>query len=84
MLETFNKLVKRTVDERTFVKGDPMDVIPIKNAKYARECIEVHLAHRNIEILVNFDKFPNLECLWLNDNQARNSFPRTQLIPPID
>jgi len=45
-------------------------VIPIKNAKRAFECEEVHLASRGIEKLIKFDKFPNLEVLWINDNKV--------------
>jgi hypothetical protein len=51
-------------------EGDPFTVIPIKNAKRAFECEEVHLGSRNIERLVRFDKFPNLEILWINDNKV--------------
>jgi hypothetical protein len=30
----------------------------------------VHLASRGIEKLIKFDKFPNLEVLWINDNKV--------------
>ena len=74
MLQTFNNLVKRSLNEKTYRYGDPMDVIPIKNAKYARECTEIHLSNRSIEMLINFDKFPNLERLYLNDNLVQPHF----------
>jgi len=52
------------------VISDPWSVLPIKNAKCARGTSEVHLSDRNIEVLGNFQSFPNLEVLWLNNNKA--------------
>lgn len=69
MQETFSRLVKRSLNIKQSTVGDPFEVIPIKNSKYAKNCTEVHLAEQNLEELTNFDKFPNLECLWLNDNK---------------
>lgn len=55
--------------EEECIKGDPWSVVKIKTRKYARECIEMVLSKRNITELENFDKFPNLEALWLNYNR---------------
>ena len=70
MLENFDNLMKRSLNLKTSPIGDPFEVIPIKNNKYAKNTAEVHLADRNLEGLKNFDQFPNLECLWLNNNKV--------------
>jgi len=69
MQETFNGLIKRSLNIKQSTVGDPFEVIPVKNSKYAKNCTEIHLADRNLEEIINFDKFPNLECLWLNNNK---------------
>lgn len=53
------------------VIGDPWSVLPIKNAKYAKELTEVHLSDRKITQLERFEDFPNLEVVWLNGNKVR-------------
>ncbi len=35
--------------------GDPWSVLPIKNAKQARDCVEVHLGDRGCHRLANFE-----------------------------
>lgn len=47
-----------------------MDVIPIKNLKYAKNTTEIHLAEKELEHVTNFEHFPNLECLYLNNNKV--------------
>jgi len=69
MQETFNGLIKRSLNMKQSTVGDPFEVIPVKNSKYAKNCTEIHLAELNLEEIINFDKFPNLECLWLNNNK---------------
>lgn len=68
MRSTFRNLISNK--KKKVTEGDPFDVIPIKNAKRAFECEEVHLASRGIEKLIKFDKFPNLEVVWINDNKV--------------
>lgn len=51
------------------VVANPWSVVPIKNAKYAKSCSEIHLSNRNIEYLSEFEHFPNLEVLYLNNNK---------------
>ncbi len=70
MDETFNKLIRRANETKAIVKGDPWDIIPIKNKKYARDCTEIHLGNRGIEKLIRFEDFPNLEVLWINNNKV--------------
>ena len=70
MLSTFNKLILRKDIIKEKQRGDPFDVLPIKNVKKAFECEEIHLGSRGIELLVNFNKFPNLEVLWIDDNNV--------------
>ena len=50
--------------------SNPWNILPIKNAKSARNCVEVHLSNQEIEKLGNFESFPNLEVLWLNNNKV--------------
>ena len=50
--------------------GNPWTVLPIKNAKQARDLIEVHLSDRDIDLLEKFEDFPNLETVWLNNNKV--------------
>ncbi len=50
--------------------GNPWSILPIKNAKYARDLIEVHLSDRDLDLLEKFEDFPNLEVLWLNNNKV--------------
>ena len=49
---------------------DPWSILPIKNAKYSKNCTEVHLSDRGYERIANFESFPNLEVLWLNNNKV--------------
>jgi Leucine-rich repeat len=52
--------------------GDPWSILPVKNAKYARDLIEVHLSNRDLDALEHFDDFPNLEVIWINGNKLKN------------
>lgn len=49
MDETFNKLITRNNIRKSKNEGNPWEIIPIKNTKYAKDCTEIHLANRNIE-----------------------------------
>jgi hypothetical protein len=37
--------------------GDPWTILPIKNAKYARDLVEVHLSDRDLDFLEHFEDF---------------------------
>ena len=50
--------------------GDPWSILPVKNAKYARDLVEVHLSDRELDSLEHFEDFPNLEVIWLNNNKV--------------
>ena len=50
--------------------GNPWTILPIKNAKYARDLTEVHLSDRDLDMLEKFEDFPNLEVIWLNNNKV--------------
>ena len=39
-----------------------------RNYKYVQNCHELHLGGESIQVLQDFDKFENLEVLFLNDN----------------
>jgi len=56
-------------DEEDII-GDPWAVLPVKTRKFAKDCIEIVLSKRNINKLINFDNFENLEALWLNENKV--------------
>lgn len=45
-------------------------MLPIKNNKYAKDLIEVHLSDRALTGLEKFENFPNLEVIWLNNNNV--------------
>lgn len=54
---------------RLVVQADPYKELPIKTAKAAGNCEEIHLGGRSIHELGDaFKYFVSLECLWLNDN----------------
>ena len=52
------------------VVSNPRAELAVDNAKYVKACTELHLAKRNIEFLWGFDRFVNLEVLWLNGNKV--------------
>ena len=50
--------------------GNPWSILPIKNKKYAKDLVEVHLSDRSLTSLDQFQEFPNLEVIWLNNNSV--------------
>ena len=50
--------------------GNPWSILPIKNNKYAKDLVEVHLSDRSLNALEKFEMFPNLEVIWLNNNSV--------------
>lgn len=50
--------------------GNPWSILPIKNKKYAKDLVEVHLSDRGLNSLEKFEEFPNLEVIWLNNNKV--------------
>jgi len=61
-----------STDQMTFDAkvGNPWSILPIKNKKYAKDLVEVHLSDRSLNSLEKFEEFPNLEVIWLNNNQV--------------
>lgn len=53
------------------VLSDPRAQLPVDNAKYVRNCAELHMAGQSITDLAGFEPFTNLEALWLNRNKVR-------------
>ena len=49
--------------------ANPIDELAVKNEKYIKNCTELYMAKRNMQVLANFERFINLEVLWINDNQ---------------
>lgn len=62
------------------VVSNPRAELPVNNAKYIRNCTELHMARRKIEYLWGFHLFVNLEELWLNDNKVLGG---AALLPPM-
>ena len=60
--------------------GNPWSILPIKNKKYAKDLVEVHLSDRSLSSLEKFDQFPNLEVIWLNNNSVSKTFVALTLI----
>ena len=52
------------------IVSNPLDVLPVKNAKAIRNCTEMHLGKQDICEIANFDRFTNLEVLYLNSNKV--------------
>ena len=65
--------------------GNPWDILPIKNNKYARDLTEVHMSGRKLTGLVNFEQFPNLEEIWLSNNHvSHNTFSSLIIFLTVD
>lgn len=64
-------LTKQTAQQKG-IEITPWDVIPIKNAKAAKETTEVHLGGRGATTLVNFSAFSDIEVLWINKNNLNS------------
>jgi hypothetical protein len=58
------------MEYKELIEGDPWNIIPVQSRKYAKDCVEVVLSNRNINKLVNFEDFENLEALWLTNNKV--------------
>ena len=58
------------IEEGEVKIGNPWSILPIKNKKYAKDLTEVHLSDRQLVSLEKFDDFPNLEVIWLNNNNV--------------
>mmetsp|Transcript_13357 Transcript_13357/g.46215 ORF Transcript_13357/g.46215 Transcript_13357/m.46215 type:complete len:342 (+) Transcript_13357:94-1119(+) len=42
-----------------------------RNAKYVKECTELHLGNKGFERLEGFERLTNLEVLWVNGNKLQ-------------
>lgn len=58
------------MEYKELTEGNPWSVIPVQSRKYAKDCIEVVLSNRNINKLVKFEDFENLEAVWLTNNKV--------------
>ena len=52
------------------VVSDPMGELPVRNAKYAQNCTELHLANKQLTILDGFETFISLEVRVTEINQG--------------
>jgi hypothetical protein len=55
------------------VVAQPLNELPVVNAKQVRDTVELHLGSRGLQMLWDFDRFVNLETLWINQNKVRVS-----------
>ena len=53
------------------VVSNPLHELPVVNAKQIRDTVELHLGSKGIEVIWGFDRFVNLEVLWLNNNKVK-------------
>jgi hypothetical protein len=53
------------------VVSNPLLELPVVNAKQIKDTTELHMGSRGIEVIWGFDRFVNLEVLWLNNNKVR-------------
>lgn len=51
------------------IVSNPRAELAVDNAKYIKNCTELHLANKSLEFLWGFNRFVNLEVVWLNDNK---------------
>lgn len=58
--------------EEINIYADPCNELPLKTAKYFKQCTDLHLAGKNISHLRDFEKFVNVYRLFLNDNRIFN------------
>ena len=65
------------------VTSNPRGELAVRNAKYVKNCTELYMADREIEIVANFDKFVNLEVLWLNNNHLQRIDGLRELRVPV-
>ncbi|ETV66643.1 hypothetical protein H257_16948 [Aphanomyces astaci] len=48
--------------------SNPHGELAVCNEKYVKECTELVMSHRGIDVIGNFDAFVSVEVLWLNHN----------------
>ncbi len=70
--------------DEEIVEGDPWSVLPVKTAKFAKECKNIVLSNRGINKLKNFEFFDNLEALWLNSNKVNRILIKLERIEGLD
>ena len=52
------------------VVANPLAELPVVNAKQIKNTTELHMGAKGIEVVWGFDRFVNLEVLWLNNNKV--------------
>lgn len=57
----------------TIIHSDPYHELPLNNEKYAANCTELYLGHKNITHLRGFEGFISLSTLFLNDNRVAST-----------
>ncbi|ETV90894.1 hypothetical protein H310_14386 [Aphanomyces invadans] len=63
---------KDTLDTMTMRVSKPHDELAVCNEKYVKDCTELVMSSRGIDVIGNFDAFVSLEVLWLNSNNIES------------
>ncbi|GMH65259.1 hypothetical protein TL16_g04153 [Triparma laevis f. inornata] len=50
------------------VYSDPFGALAVKHGRAVKDCVELYLSNKGITKLAGFNRFVNLDTLWLNDN----------------
>ncbi|GMH84481.1 hypothetical protein TrST_g2136 [Triparma strigata] len=50
------------------VYSDPFGALAVKHGRAVKDCVELYLSNKCITKLAGFNRFVNLDTLWLNDN----------------
>jgi len=53
------------------VYSNPRAELAVDNAKYVKNCTDMYLGKKSIEAITGFEKFVNLEVLWINGNKLK-------------
>ena len=61
----------RSGSRKPTVYSEPTAELAVNNAKYIRLCKELYLGKRSIDELRGFERFVNLEVLWINGNKIK-------------
>ncbi len=53
--------------------SEPHKELAVYKEKYVKDCTELVMSNRGIDILGNFQPFVSLEVLWINGNNVRSA-----------
>lgn len=59
----------KTGKQENEVPSDPFSALAVKHGRAVQDCVELYLANRGITKIQGFERFVNIETLWLNGNR---------------